>query len=346
MYPITLRIGLTIAAGVVGYVVAKKLKFPAAAMIGSMLGVGLMNLFCDLAYMPSTIKMVTQAITGAYIGFQINKADVFNIKKLIKPIVLLMVMLTINTFVLGYGLNYFFHMDLLSALLGCVAGGITDLSLISIDMGADTSIVALLQASRLVIVMTCFPIWIKLLCQKDELNQLSNKPQKEKKQTITKGTILTIICIIVAIILSRLIVFPASPLVLSMLLVGAVNLKTDALYLAPPIKIIAQIGAGSLVGLSINQTLFSNIAYYILPVICLLLSYFIVDLSYGYIVSKCRWLDFKSGLFAASPAGVSDMALIAADLNADMAKIAVIQVVRLVYAISLMPSLIQFVLQL
>ncbi|MDY5997170.1 MAG: AbrB family transcriptional regulator, partial [Erysipelotrichaceae bacterium] len=56
--------------------------------------------------------------------------------------------------------------------------------------------------------------------------------------------------------------------------------------------------------------------------------------------SRFKLLDFKSACFSACPAGVSDMALIASDLGADLKTTAVIHVVRLIYAIGFMPSII------
>ena len=53
----------------------------------------------------------------------------------------------------------------------------------------------------------------------------------------------------------------------------------------------------------------------------------------------------KSAMFASAPGGATDMTLIAADLNADLTKIALIQALRAAYVVSVMPLLISIFLK-
>ena len=148
----------TVAVGFIGFRIAKKLKAPAPAMIGSMIAVGITNIAFDYAYLPVVIKNFTQVITGAFIGVQIKKHDLLQLKSVYKPAILLIMILTLNTFIIGSIIHFGFNIDYTTALLSCVAGGITDISLISMDMNADSSIVAILQLVRLVVTLTCFAI--------------------------------------------------------------------------------------------------------------------------------------------------------------------------------------------
>ncbi len=72
----------------------------------------------------------------------------------------------------------------------------------------------------------------------------------------------------------------------------------------------------------------------------LFVSYWLVNFLFTQIVRHCRLFDVKSAMFARAPGGAFDMALIAADLNADLAKIAAIQIIRAVCAAAVMPTVV------
>ncbi|MFQ8584290.1 MAG: AbrB family transcriptional regulator [Holdemania massiliensis] len=91
---------LTLAAGIMGWRIAARLKLPAPAMLGSMIAVGLTNILFDYAALPLAVKVFAQAISGAFIGMQINRSDLGRLKSLIIRLILA-VLLTANTFVVG-----------------------------------------------------------------------------------------------------------------------------------------------------------------------------------------------------------------------------------------------------
>ena len=73
----------------------------------------------------------------------------------------------------------------------------------------------------------------------------------------------------------------------------------------------------------------------ILIVLNLIVNYFFSLLS-----DKLKLLDFKTALFCACPAGVSDMVLLSGDLGANMKETGTIHIARLLYSVAIMPSLI------
>ena len=154
---------LTLLAGVAGWQLAARWKLPAPAMLGSMLAVGLTNILFDYAALPMAVKVFAQAISGAFIGMQIGRKDVARMRGLIVPFLLLAVMLTVNTFVVGIAIQKLCGWDWITALLSCVAGGVTDISLIAMEMDADVGTVAMMQTARLVGVLLFFPYWIQFV---------------------------------------------------------------------------------------------------------------------------------------------------------------------------------------
>ncbi|WGS34424.1 AbrB family transcriptional regulator [Streptococcus equi] len=55
-------------------------------------------------------------------------------------------------------------------------------------------------------------------------------------------------------------------------------------------------------------------------------------------------MDLQSALFASSPAGATDISLLAGELGGDMPKIAGIQISRTLYTVVIMPLLVKWLI--
>lgn len=133
---------------------------------------------------------------------------------------------------------------------------------------------------------------------------------------------------------------PGGGLLLSMVIIMILNNTTNLILTDFRVKIIGQLLAGSLVGTTITRSTFLAIPSLLVPILILLVSFWAINIYYSYLCRKYQFMDMKSALFASAPAGASDMALIASDLGADLTKIGLMQMLRLIYAVSLMPQFI------
>lgn len=123
-------------------------------------------------------------------------------------------------------------------------------------------------------------------------------------------------------------------------LAKARKLIAPVLILFSMLTINAQLLARSLAGSTTAAETFSSASASVVPVLLLFVSYWLVNFLFTQIVRHCRLFDVKSAMFARAPGGAFDMALIAADLNADLAKIAAIQIIRAVCAAAVMPTVV------
>jgi len=350
------RVLITILVAIAGWQIAKFLKLPAPGMLGSMILVGVTNIFFSYATFTSPIKVFGLALSGAYVGQQIRKKDLLNFKYLVIPFLILILLLTANTFVAGAIIHYVCNMDWLTSLLSCVAGGVTDMSILAMDLGADASIVAMMQTCRLIGVLLIFPYWIPFLCKNEPkaeddermkqnvelkdtfLDKLINTPKKKFYFTL----IFSYICGYIGLWSG----FPAGAMVFPMIIIMILNVTTKVCSVPKSEKLVAQILAGMVVGCGIKAETFSSLSTTLIPVLILLASYFIINYFFSKYCKKKNYLDMKSAMFASAPGGATDMTLIAADLGADLTKIALIQVLRAIYVLAVMPSLVIFFIQL
>ena len=346
------QIILTLAVAWAGFVIARRLGLPAPAMLGSMLAVGLSNVFLDYAVLPWYAKVIAQAVSGAFIGMQISKKDVLNFRYLVKPFLLLVFLLTLNTFVTGIVVHLLTGFDYTTALLGAVAGGVSDISLLSIELGAATQIVALMQTLRLVGVLLIFPYWIRFFTRKEgdaeeDIRLITGNPEMgvtwlDRLVGGQKGKIIFTagLCVIFGL-LGNASPIPAGAMVLPMAVVIVLNVTTSVCYVPMSFKTVAQLLAGAVVGCSMNPSIWELMSPRALVAMAvLMINYWAVNLIYSLYCKKKGMLDLKSAMLASAPGGATDMSLIAADLNADLTKIALIQVLRAVYAVTFMPAVI------
>lgn len=77
---------------------------------------------------------------------------------------------------MGFVFILCFKMDAVTAFLSCLPGGIVDVSLMSIDMGAQSDIVATLQSARLVGILIILPVWVAFITKR-----FASTDQKRKR---------------------------------------------------------------------------------------------------------------------------------------------------------------------
>ena len=342
---------VTFIIGGLGGCLAKRIKMPAAFMTGSMIAVALFSILTNQSVMPGSLKVLAQIVSGAYIGQQISKEDILNFPKLSKLILLLLCFFTVNMFGMGLVFHYLFSIDLVTALLSCMPGGIMDVSLISIDMGAQSEIVATMQLARLVGILLILPVWIQFLLKRfgKEKETSAIKPKEKMQKIRTFGTTKTWTndCLILIIsgmggLIGIYLKIPVGALIFSLIFSSLLKISKNTAQLTHSIRYLAQILAGSIIGSTFTRHSLQQMTQLIIPALLLLGSYLVINVVFGFVVYKKRRLDLKSALFASSPAGATDISLIAGELGGDMPKIAAIQISRTIYTILVLPNLVRW----
>ena len=333
---------ITFIIGFFGWRIAKLLRFPAAAMIGSLAAVAVYNALTGQAYIPREVKVFTQSLAGMFIGLQLTRKELRDMKYMIKPILLLLTFYTINTLLCGFLIHYIVKIDLVSSLLACISGGVSDISLTAMDMNADLSIIVFLQTARLVMTLGIFPPWIKLLTKNDAIEEV-DESVGNNDMNINPKPLIMVVTILIACLsgyIGSLASIPAATIIFSMITIAIINDRVKSLGSKRNVRMLGQIFSGALIGSSITMEMIYQLRYMFLPVIILMSGYLIVNFIYGFICTKMGWVDHQTALFCSCPAGVSDMVLLAGDLGADMKKTGIIHISRLVYSVSVMPTVV------
>lgn len=341
---------LTFAVGALAGYIVLKLKVPGGVMVGAIVGVGLLSIFTGNAYMPSTAKLMAQITAGAFIGCSVEKSDLLRLRYIIKPAFILIAgMLTLN---IGAGLLIWVTspLDLTTALMCAVPGGMSDIPLIAADMGADAAKVTVLQFVRLVVGIGFFPSMIAAADKR--FGGATAAPQdtskRVKSQSQNKKLDMTITLVIAAIggLLGKALGIPAGALVFSMMAVIAFKLLFEHVYLPIWMKRLAQLLSGAYVGSSFTRNDLLELKYLVIPAIIVVLGYSINCIVTGGLLHRCCGMEFKEALLAATPAGASDMALISSDLGVQSSDLVVLHVIRLVVVVAVFPQVVSLIVAL
>lgn len=349
---------ITFFVGLIGAGIALKYKVSAGAMIGSLFAVAIFSIVTGKAYLPQSYKVIAQISTGAFIGARIKYNDIIELKKVLKPAVIMVILMALINFVMGYFLYKSSDMDMKTALFCTAPGGIMDMTLIAYDFGADTSKVAVMQMMRLISVMCLIPILIKGVIRyykskspvdNIETEKISGEKiiKKEKVPFMVdlKKIVITMVIGTISGFIGYFAGIPAGAMSVSMAGVAAYNIKSDKAFMPIKLRQFIQVLGGSLIGAKMTMGDLIGLKTIAIPVIIVISGFCVMNLILGIMIYKMSDFNIPTSMFSAAPGGISDIAIIAGELGADTPKVAAMQFIRLVSVIAFYPILIKIIIQ-
>ncbi len=340
---------LTLSAAALAGMLFYKIKIPGGLLVGGIVGTLLFSLTFQKAHMPYAAKFFSQVATGAFISSSVSRSD---IRKIIENLPVILIQISsflILNLLLGGLLFFISDMDLLTAMMCAIPGGLSDVPLTASDMGADVSSVVVLQFIRSCVGIGIFPMWILHVSRggRPESDKKTVRHETVKKQktgkTYEAGRVTALLGLAaVCGYIGRLLSVPAGPLVFSLAGVLAYNLLFTPVPLPPVIKRAAMVLSGAYIGCSIGYDALIRIPRLFLPALVICLGHMINAYLTGMVIHKTFSVSVKESMLIMSPAGASDMALISADMGVNSTLLIVAQILRLVAAASVFPQIIYF----
>ena len=349
---------ITLACGYAGALILKKLKMPVPFMLGAMFAVAALNIITSRTYLPPFSKTLAQSVSGCFIGLSLSRKDLKGIKQLIVPTSILIGGLLIFTAIMGLTMNKVFGLDQATAFLVAIPGGVSEISLMASEFGAVPATVSFIQTFRLFTVYMVFPAMIgffsKRIKDKGESEQLVLEDGGEHRNILDRimpdnyvlRQIITVCVAIIGGFLGNVSGLPAGTLSFAMIFTILFNFNTSKAVLERDYKKYAQLLSGALIGRTMTMDMILNIPNLILPTMVLMSGYVLTNLLLSKLMSRTGKIDYISAMFASSPGGASDMALIASELGGESPKIAIMQIVRLLACYTIFPLLAKVLLSL
>lgn len=341
-------VGITLGIGLCGALFAKRLKLPAPYMTGSMLSVLIFGLISGAATFPRQCRPIVQMIAGGSIGANVNRSTIAGLRRLAEPVavyVAAMLLISVASATLIAALT---SMPLVTALLSCAPGGVVDMAILSYDFGANASHVTVLQIARLIIGIGVFPTLTQVYLKKFGKPEDYYQPDEtlsaceETARGFANSVLPTFACLAAGGLAGLYAGLPAGALTCSMIAVAAFQVRTGRAYSLARIKKFTQIVAGAIIGSTMTKDDVLSLVYLAAPLAIIFLQYLTINYAVGPMIARRYRIDTATMLLSCTPAGVSDMALIAGEMGGDQAKVAVFQVARLFSVLIVFPFIVRF----
>lgn len=346
---------ITLVIGIAGGLFLQKLKFPAGALVGALIAVGIFSILSDHAVMPSSLKTITKAISGLFIGMNMNMEMVRNMKRLIKPMAAMVAFYIVVCFGVGIIIHYSTGIDPITALFSVAPGGMVDMTLMTLDMNGDAAVVAVLQTLRLLTAFCISMPLVKLLAKRFQHTEHTNTahlaPKRtlsadEKRHGIVWATCVTIIGGAIGFGLSKVFDFSVLVLISAMIVSAAVNIKTGKLYMPKYVRRAAQLLSGALIGTTVTHQSLVHLRAVLVPAIFICLLFISLNIIIAVLLHKFCHMDMATAMLSSAAGGASELALTAADFDADPTAVSVLQISRLVFTTVFYPILVKLILPL
>ena len=136
---------------------------PAGIFLFSIIGVLILKLKFDYAYISPEVKKVILWISGCYIGSLMTMEDVISFKQLALPVLIILGGYIINCFITGKIISRTCGFTRKEGLLITTPAGAADMALTSVDLGVENTDVIIIQIFRAIVAAAVFPQIINLL---------------------------------------------------------------------------------------------------------------------------------------------------------------------------------------
>ena len=320
-----LTILLTFALGYAGFLLFKKLRVPAAAILGSMA----VNIFptalgVNWAAYPTILNVLVQAIVGIMIGCMFNRDKLLQIKKMALPAILVgiwMLIMGIGTGLMVWRLT---DLDIGSALLAAVPAGISEMTSLSLECGMCVSVVAMFHTVRLGLAYLTIPFLAQKLMKKQVPAAIEESSPPEEATGKKLPLVLTLGIGLAGGALFKLIHIPGGAIVGSMLFVGIFRiLATNSTAIPRGMVNVALVFIGASAGLSFTAAILAQLSELFWVAMLFGFLMFLIGISAAIIIHKIFKIDFVTCVLGCATAGAAQMSTIAVDLDADAVSVSV-----------------------
>lgn len=148
-----------VAVAVLGAITAKKIHLPTAPMLGPILSTAAFVVITDSAApaVPVPYINAAQILVGAYIGSSIDLTRLHQYHGMGKVLFGGVLLVLCVSMILGIAIANLTGIDLATAFLSTAPGGLTEMGITALVVGADSSTMVAYQLTRLLFIMLVFP---------------------------------------------------------------------------------------------------------------------------------------------------------------------------------------------
>lgn len=317
----------TIAIGAAGGAIFAWLNMPLPWMIGAMVATTSCSLGGTRMKIPIQMRSVMIAVIGVLLGASFTPEIFEKAGEWMLSLICLMLYLSLLIAVLFVYFRQVAGFDVPTAYFSATPGGLAEMVVAGAAAGADDRVVALIHASRVLLVVLIIPFWFRITTGVIP-EPSSIGPSIVDIESIDMLMLAT--CALVGSMVGKLIRMPAWQLAGPMLASAAVH-ATGITESAPPWEIvaIAQVIVGSSLGSRFSGVPLRKVRNMIALSLSSTAVMLVATVGFAFGLQEITGIEWHSIVLAYSPGGLAEMSIIALSLGMDTAFIAVHHVFRI-----------------
>ena len=325
--PLAARLGRTLLVGTAGGALFAWLNLPLAWMLGAMVATTVASLGGAKLYVPGPARSIMIAVIGVLLGASFTPEVLDRVREWPLTIGCLVLHLGVLAAVLFLYFHRIVGFDVPTAYFSAAPGGLSEMVITGAAMGADDRTIALVHASRVLLVVLPIPLWYRFM------TGVTTTPSSIGPSIGAIGpTDLAVLaaCAVAGVAVGRLIRLPAYRLsgpLLASALVHATGLSSSA----PPWEVVAvaQVVVGSAVGARFTgvpvRRVFGVMVAALVSAVVMLVS----TVAFALVLAPATGIDWRTIVLAYAPGGLAEMSLIALSLGIETAFVATHHVIRI-----------------
>ena len=351
--PYVIRLLATLAVGIACGLLFKKLKVPAGYMVGAFVGVAVLACTTSVAWVPAHTRTAVQIVAGAFVGCSMERDDLRRLRRIGGPVAVMLLSCLLLMLAAGACIYILSPLDLVTALMCAVPGGVNDIPIVAADMGADAPSVAVLQLVRQILGIAVLPAAIAAFDRfqtargsSGERPDVAGRNPGGRKKSGQKSPASTVVVLAVcaaAGVLGRMTGVPGMTFAFAIVAALVMKLVFDFAYIPKWVKKCCQLVSGCYLGTLLTLDGLASMGGLVVPILIVALFYTANCFVTGGIERRLFGYSRREGMLIASPAGASDMALIMDDMGLKNADVVVMQVVRAVVVMTVFPQIVNLV---
>lgn len=332
---------LTLAACAAAGLLLYRKHVPAGMLIGAVIASAVLTAGFHLGGVPPVSKHIAQVVAGVFIGCSATRDDFRQLRTFSRPVILITCSLLLVNVTVGGLLYLTGYSDLLSCLICAVPGGISDVTLIAVDFGADASKVLLIHFCRLVVGVAVFPTVVQRITP--PMPEEAGPSAARKGERLDRPGVLWLLAALAvssagALLGNRLGV-PAASILFPLFITFALNLSGFSIPFPSWLRQAAQAVSGAYIGGLLDPSRFGSPAAALSAVVITIAVLLANALFFGKWMERRFQVPLREGMLMLTPAGAGDMALISADIGVSSPRLILVQVYRLLIATAIFPHL-------
>ena len=303
------------------------LNLPLAWMLGAMVATTAASLGGATLYVPSPMRSTMISILGVMLGASFSP-EIFD-KAREWPLTIGCLLLYLG-FLIGILFLYFRRivgLDTTTAYFSATPGGLSEMVITGAAMGADDRTIALIHASRVLLVVLAIPFWFRFMTGVTPVPSAMG-PSIAAIEWLDLAVLAA--CAVAGVVAGRLIRLPAYRLSGPMLASAAVHV-TGLSDSTPPWELVAaaQIVLGSSIGARFSGVPIRRVLGLMATALVSTVLMLATTVSFALVLAPLTGIDWQPIVLAYAPGGLAEMSLIALSLGIETAFVATHHVIRI-----------------